>query len=427
MAAHREIVGLRKDGTEFLMAAQISKFEHQGKMILTVMLRDITEQVVAEERLRQAQKMEAVGQLTSGIAHDFNNLLFVIRANLFLLEQEVDASEETRRAVEAIGSAAEMGAGLTHNLLSFARKQPLAPVSVDLPAKIEHTISTLLRPLAEEISIETSFLGAIGRVWIDPQLLGVVLLNLALNAKSAMTEGGKLMISVENYHPCEGEPIAELAEGEFVMLSVSDDGTGMAPDVVDQAFQPFFTTKPQGSGSGLGLSMVYGVVKQSGGHIEIDSQLGEGTTITLYLPRADPDQPDHVDAPRQADGVGKACRTILVTEDEKEVRRAAVKLLNRLGYRTLEAGDPDRALEIVAEDPSIDLLFSDIVLHGSMDGYQLAARARDLRADLKVVFCSAFAAGLEPGSEAPTARAPLLRKPYDPSELARIIARALDG
>ena len=397
---------------------------------------DVTDIKAREEELKQAQKMDAVGRLTGGIAHDFNNLLFVIQGSLVLLEHDIDATEEVQQAIESIKAAAGLGADLTRSLLAFSRQQPLDPVPVDLTTSIAGTVKTILRTLAPDIEVRASFLGDVWPIMIDRQQLENAILNLALNARDAMTEPGSLTITAENASFKSDRGGEEALAGDFVKLTVADDGEGMGSDVIDQAFEPFFTTKPIGSGTGLGLSMVYGFVKQSGGRIEVESRPGEGTTVTMYLPRAEVPESDDKPSPIGhnpcgLDGIPGGQETILVTEDNDQVRQVAVKILNRLGYRTLEAKDGPSTLEILRQEPAVDLLFTDVVLPGTITGYDLARQAVAIRPDLQALFCSGYDSGTpEPAQDRPGDRpedrpGPLISKPYDPDELGRIVRMVL--
>jgi CheY-like chemotaxis protein len=307
--------------------------------------------------------------------------------------------------------------------MAFSRDQPLMPEVVDLPGAIEHTVQSLFRTLTAEMEIVTRYDGAIDRALIDGQYLENALLNLVLNARDAMNGSGVVTIVVENHDRSKADPIPGLPQGEFVKVAVSDTGEGMTPDVLDQAMQPFFTTKTAGSGTGLGLSMVYRFVKQSGGHIEIESRPGQGTTVSMYLPRADGDSIRDGEPEGALPDFAFDDFSILVTEDDEPVRRATVKLLQEQGMRTFEAANADEAIAILAGEPAIDLLFSDVHLRGSISGYELAAKAKELRPDLKVAFCSGNASRPDPNSK--VAGAPLLRKPYTPDALRRTVAQVL--
>jgi signal transduction histidine kinase/DNA-binding response OmpR family regulator len=356
---------------------------------------EITARMRVEEALRQAQKMEAVGQLTGGIAHDFNNLLTVIQGNLETIERRFgDASPQLRRAVEAGLRGTERAATLTHRLLAFSRRQPLDPKPIDLNKLVAGMSDLLRRTLGEAVTIRNVLASDLWRTAADTNQLESALLNLAVNARDAMTEGGQLTIETANTVLDESYAARheEVMAGEYVMLAVSDTGTGMPQSVIDRAFEPFFTTKQIGQGTGLGLSQVYGFVKQSGGHVKIDSAHGQGTTIRLYLPRLAGGIGGETDTisrpPLPSTGKGE---TVLVVEDDDDVRAHSAGILRELGYRVLEAPDGATALRLLAERREIDLLFTDVGLGGGLDGRQLGDEARQRHAALKVLFTSGYA------------------------------------
>jgi len=370
------------------------------------------------QKLRQSQKMEAVGQLTGGVAHDFNNLLTVILGNAELLIEKLCGQPRLTRSAEIVLEAAERGAALTKSLLAFARRQTLEPRPVDVNRQILGMQDLLARTLGEHI--ECRF--ALGRdVWlamVDPVQLETAILNLALNARDAMPAGGRLTLETADAHLDEAYAAQsqDVRPGHYVMIAVADSGTGMAPDVVAQAFEPFFTTKEVGKGTGLGLSMVYGFVKQSGGHIRLYSEPGHGTIAKLYLPRSDSAVPEPAPAGLvAAPGRGE---TILAVEDDDMVRAHVENELKELGYRVLTARDGTAALAILRGTAEIDLLFSDVVMPGGLSGPQLAAEARQLRPGLKVLYTSGYTENtvihhgrLDPGIQ-------LLNKPYRRQDLA---------
>ena len=380
---------------------------------------DITEQRTMEEQLRQAQKMEAVGQLTGGVAHDFNNLLSVILGNLELLEARVAADARsvtyTRRAMKAT----ERGAALTQRLLAFSRRQTLQPQDVDLCRQIGELMDLLRSSLGETIRIETRFDTSAAMVHVDPNQFENTLLNLALNARDAMPEGGALTIAVEPVLAADWPALAGNSEEQWLMLSVQDTGLGMSEAVLGRALEPFFTTKGPGSGSGLGLSMIYGFMEQSGGHMTIESQEGAGTTVRLFFRRAAVGAAD----PPHGEGASElplgTAETVLVVEDDPALGHLAVEMLAELNYTAIRAGDGREALQALRDNPQVGLLFTDVVLPNGMDGVMLADEARRMRPDLKVLFTSGYAetvfrrhsAGME-GSE-------LVQKPYRLGDLAQ--------
>jgi len=394
------------------------------------LMRDITGQRRTEEALRQAQKMEAVGQLTGGVAHDFNNLLTVIGGNIETLQRRLPADSKLLRLTEAALRGTERAATLTHRLLAFSRRQPLDPKPVE-PNRLVAGMSDLLRrTLGETIAVETVVGAGAWRIRCDPNQLESAILNLAVNARDAMPSGGKLTIETANSYVDEIYAAAqvEMSPGQYVVIAVTDTGTGMTPDVVEKAFEPFFTTKEVGQGTGLGLSQVYGFVKQSGGHIKIYSEPGQGTTIKLYLPRL-PGAADESEAPG-APGVppgGVRHETILVVEDDEDVRHYSVDQLRELGYDVLEAPDGPAALDLIEHHPEILLLFTDVALPGGLNGRQLAEAARSRRPQLKILFTTGYArnaivhhGALDPDVE-------LIGKPFTYANLAAKIRQVLDA
>jgi signal transduction histidine kinase len=380
----------------------------------------------SEEKLRQSQKMEAVGQLTGGLAHDFNNLLLVVIGNLdMLLDSRKDdpmVQELARHAFEA----AQRGADLTRSLLAFARKQPLHPRRIALNELVGGTARLLSRTLGERIEVSVDLAPDVWPVVADPAQLEAALTNLATNARDAMPKGGRLRITTSNERLDEDYAAQhpDAAPGDYAMVAVSDTGVGMTPDIVAQIFEPFFTTKGRGEGTGLGLSMVFGFLKQSGGHINVYSEPGAGTTFRLYLPRdASATEPqERAAAPASAPGGGE---TILVVEDNPALRQLVVLQLTTLGYKAREAENAERALAILEADEAIDLLFADVVMPGKLDGYALARIARERWPSLRVVLTSGFPGTQHEGGAAVAADIPLLTKPYRRSELAKTLRDAL--
>lgn len=391
----------------------------------------VAEREQMAEALRQAQKMEALGQLTGGVAHDFNNLLQVVVGNLEILQRNLpeDAARLRRSAANAL-IGANRAATLTQRLLAFSRRQPLAPQPVMANALVTGMAELLTRTLGETIEFETVQGAGLWRVEADPNQLENAILNLAVNARDAMPEGGKLTIETSNAHidHAYAAEHAEVKVGQYVVISVSDTGLGMARETVERAFEPFFTTKEVGKGTGLGLSMVYGFVKQSGGHLKLYSEPGEGTTVKIYLPRLMGE--GHEETATAADLVpdGSSSETILVTEDDDDVRMYSVDALRELGYRVLEAHDAASALRLLErQEGRVDLLFTDVVLAGGVNGQELAARARALRPGLKVLFTTGYARNaivhhgrLDPGVE-------LITKPFTYADLAVRVREVLDG
>ena len=376
----------------------------------------------SEEQLAHAQRLDAVGQLTGGIAHDFNNLLTVISGNLQLLEAELGDRPDSQQVLGSALRAVGRGAELTRKLLAFARRQRLNPQALAPRHTLEELIPILKRTLGETIAIELHCARDLSNVLVDPGELDTAILNLALNARDAMPRGGVLQIGAREQTIGAAEGTADLAPGDYVVISVRDSGLGMAPEVLARAFEPFFTTKETGRGSGLGLSMVYGFVKQSGGHLTADSRLGYGTRIELFLPAVrSPATSAHERAKAVVTG-GK--ETVLVVEDEPEVRDVAIAFLHSLGYATYAAADAETALRLLDEHREIALLFSDVILGSGMDGGELALAARRRRPDLPTLLTSGYE---KPLVHSEMKSLPLLRKPYRREELAAAVRLAMDG
>jgi PAS domain S-box-containing protein len=383
-----------------------------------------------EDALRQSQKMEAVGQLTGGVAHDFNNLLQVIIGNLDTIQRHLpEDSARLRRAATQALNGARRAASLTQRLLAFSRRQPLDPKPLNINSLVTTLSELIHRTLGETVDVETVLGAGLWQVEADANELEAAILNLAVNARDAMPEGGRLTIETANAHIDEAYAanFAEVAPGQYVSISVSDTGHGMDAATVNRAFEPFYTTKPVGQGTGLGLSQVYGFVKQSGGHVNIYSEVGQGTTVKIYLPRlvADADtvpedQPDSV-VPEAEGG-----ETILVVEDDDDVRTYSVEILRDLGYRVIEAHDGASALRLLERQARVDLLFTDVVLPGGMTGAQMAEQARRLRPTLKVLFTTGYArnAIIHQGRLDKGVR--LITKPFNAADLATRVRDVLD-
>lgn len=383
----------------------------------------------SEEQLRQSQKMEVVGQLAGGVAHDFNNLLAIISGNLELIQEMTDGNAELQDILRDALDATVRGASLTQQLLAYSRQQPLAPKTIDLRRLISNLTELLTRTLGETIKIRHRIDGELWRIKADPQQLENAILNLALNARDAMAEGGDLTIECQNVVLDEdyAKEQLELEAGPYVLIAVTDNGCGMTPDVVEKALEPFFTTKPIGQGTGLGLSMVFGFIKQSQGHIRIYSEPGSGTTVRLYLPRAESDS-TRVTTSTKNDEIPTASEgeTVLVVEDDPMVRKLIVQLLTGLGYQIIEAENGPAALERLAAAGRIDMLLTDLVLPEAMNGSQLATAMREVRPDLRVLFMSGYAAGAVVNNGMLDDGTPLLSKPFRKAELARQVRAILD-
>ena len=417
-----------KDGRLFWELASIAPVrDPNGKVTHFVAVKeDITERKATEDRLRQAQKMEMIGQLTGGIAHDFNNLLAIILGNLQLLEEEAALSTEGRELLTDAIWSAERGAELTHRLLAFARRQRLNPQRTDLNEVVGDMTELLRRTLGQTILVRAATTPYLWDVMADRAQLESMLLNLVVNARDAMPNGGVLTITTRNVElgGNVSETDQDVRAGEYAMLAVTDTGVGMAPEVLERIFEPFFTTKTFGKGSGLGLSMVYGFVKQSGGQVRVDSTVGQSTTFRIYLPRAVATDAPAVDTVRAtASGAGEV---ILVVEDEPRVRKTTANVLKKQGYTVFEAGGANEALVLFQQLPHVDLLFTDVVLQHGPNGSELAQQIRRLKPTTRILFTSGYGedavvrGGLLPrGTE-------VLPKPYRRGELTTRIRAVLD-
>ncbi len=388
---------------------------------------DVTARVRAEQTIRQSQKMEAIGHLTGGMAHDFNNLLQIISANLDLL-MKADGSDASKRAarLQAAVSAVERGGRLTGQLLAFARRQALDPVTLNLGRLVNEMTDLLRRTLGERIEVEAAVAGGLWNTLVDRRQVENTILNLAINARDAMADGGKLTIEVANafLDDSYARAHAEVAAGQYVMLAVSDSGSGMSPDVAARAFDPFFTTKPEGKGTGLGLSQVFGFVKQSGGHIKIYSEIGEGTTIKLYLPRSKKAQEQKESLLDQS--VQGGSETILVVEDDEGVRAAVADTLQELGYSVHRAESAESALAILSSKTKIDLLFTDVVMPGPINTRDMARRAQEMVPGLKVLFTSGYTQNAIVHNGRLDEGVALISKPYRKDDLARKLRKMFD-
>jgi CheY-like chemotaxis protein len=374
--------------------------------------------------------MEAVGQLTGGVAHDFNNILQVIVGNLEVIRRLVPADAgRIQRSVEQAANGARQAASLTQRLLAFSRRQPLDPKPIDVNSLVGGMSDLLNRTLGETIAVETVRAAGLWKIEADPNALESAILNLAVNARDAMPEGGRLTIETTNAYIDEAYAIshAEVTPGQYVLISISDTGCGMDAETSKKAFEPFFTTKPVGQGTGLGLSQVYGFAKQSGGHVKIYSEVGRGTTVKLYLPRPVGVSEEAAAQPSVPVPEGSAQETILVVEDDDGVRAYSVGALRDLGYRVIEAHNGPAALRLLEDQQKVDLLFTDVVLPGGLTGAQLAAQARALRPGLKVLFTTGYARNaifhhgrLDKGVQ-------LITKPFGFADLAAKVRDVLDG
>lgn len=449
-----EDVFIHKDGSFYPVAFTASPIrDDKGRAIGTVIeVRDITADIQAREamtnfnaalqkrvdeavaqresveaQLRQAQKMEAIGKLTGGVAHDFNNLLQVIGGNLQLLTRDVAGNIRAEQRVQNAIAGVSRGARLASQLLAFGRKQPLAPKVLNLGRLVRGMDDLLRRALGEGVEVETIIAGGLWNTFVDETQVENAILNLAINARDAMKGHGKLTIEAGNAHLDDRyvRQHPDVEAGQYVMVAVTDTGSGIPPDVIDQVFEPFFTTKPPGQGTGLGLSMVYGLIKQSNGHIKVYSEVGEGTTIRIYLPRSKQEEAtksDHFSGP-----VRGGSETILVVEDDEDVRATVVELLSELGYRVLRAKDAASALAIVESGVPIDLLFTDVVMPGPLQSREMARRAKERIPGLAVVFTSGYTENAIVHGGRLDDSVEFLSKPYTREDLALRLRSCLDG
>lgn len=400
---------------------------HPAKDGLAVYFRDVSENRELEARLRQSQKMEAIGQLTGGVAHDFNNILTVILGNAEMLSDKLTDDQQLRFLAEMTATAAERGAELTNRLLAFSRRQALEPKLVDLNRLVAGVESLCRRTVSEDIDVELVRAGGLWGAEIDPGQLETALLNLVINARDAMPNGGRLTIETANtlLDDFYAENHDEVTPGQYVMVSISDTGTGMPKSISERAFEPFFTTKDVGKGSGLGLSMVYGFVKQSSGHIKIYSEVQEGTTVKLYFPRASNRGVDPGDPNGDRQWIGGDDH-ILVVEDDDLVREHLARQLKGMGYKVSMAASGPEALRVVTRTPGIDLLLTDVVMPGGMNGRQLADAALATRPDLKVLFTSGYTENAIVHHGRLDRGVQLLSKPYRRQDLAAKLRKVLD-
>ncbi|RED31286.1 PAS domain S-box-containing protein [Rhodopseudomonas thermotolerans] len=424
---HRiEVEAQRRDGSLISLEVSMAALPVEGRFVVNAFMRDLTEKIAFEEQLRQSQKMESIGQLTGGIAHDFNNMLTVITGTIDIISDGVADQPHLAAIAKLISEAADRGSELTRLLLAFARKQPLRPDETEVNGLLAG-LQSLLRPtLGEPIEVATVLAKDAWPIYVDRGQLESALVNLAVNARDAMPKGGKLTIETSNavVDPDLGKRFGDLAPGDYVMIAITDTGCGIPEAIRSKVFDPFFTTKEVGKGTGLGLSMVYGFIKQSGGHITLDSEEGQGTTFRLYLPRARVESEVETEPATEQSAVG-GTETILVVEDDAMVRSYVNAQLKSLGYTTLSVGNAAAALSIGQSDTSFDLLFTDVVMPGPMNGVQLAAEMAKLRPGLKVLYTSGYSENALIHNDRIDSDVLLLSKPYRRSDLARMIRRAL--
>jgi PAS domain S-box-containing protein len=423
----RQVEAQRKDGSIFPMQLAVGEMKFGESHVFSGFISDLTARVKMEQDLRQAQKMEAIGQLTGGVAHDFNNLLTVISGNLEMLERQVKDAEQ-REILKEAQEASQLGAELAKRLLAFGRRQPLNPKLTDLNVLVRGMADLLQRSLGETVDVDIRLTEGLLMIMVDAGQVENALLNLSVNARDAMQTAGTLVIETARAEIDEdyAAMYSDVQPGSYVTLAVTDTGTGMSSEVRQRAFEPFYTTKGPGAGSGLGLSMVYGFVKQSGGHVQLYSEIGLGTTVRIYLPAHAKDvsveQHTAVSSSRASAG-----ETILLVEDDRRVRRISVRRLKELGYAVIEAESGPAALKLLeGNDGSIDLLFTDVVMAGGMTGVDLAHAARRRRPELKVLFTSGYAEPAIITNGLLATNAGWLGKPYGIDELDAKLRELLD-
>jgi PAS domain S-box-containing protein len=421
-----EMRNRRKDGSVMQVLATISPIKDEsGRITHFISIQeDVTQLKDTEEQLRRSQRLEAIGQMTGGLAHDFNNLLTVVIGNLDLLVEQLAGDPRHCGLAKSALAAGLRGATLTRQLLAFARRQSLEATVFDLNALAGTTMDLLRRTLGEHVEVRMQLAKELWTTFADPSQVESALANLAINARDAMAKGGRLTVETANV-VLDARYAAEnpdVAAGEYTMLAVSDTGTGILPEVLDRVFEPFFTTKPQGKGTGLGLSMVYGFAKQSQGHVKVSSTVGVGTTVRLYLPKGDPGAGAAVEDAGEAAGAAPRGATVLLVEDNADVRAVAAQQLAGFGYAVIEAEDAAQALVVLREEREIDLLFTDVVMPGGMSGIELAREARALRPGLRVLLASGHADVLVRNDARSGEVGRFLRKPYRKHDLARALS-----
>jgi PAS domain S-box-containing protein len=419
----------RKSGDVFPSATVIAAVRDPAGRVIAMLaiIRDATLERAQAEALNKAQRLEAYGQLTGGVAHDFNNLLTIITGNQELLEMRLK-DERDRSLLKRAQDAAEMGARLTSRLLTFARRRKLEPVVVNLNDLILGMAELLRRTLGEPVQMSSVLASALWSTRADPSEIENAILNLAINARDAMPNGGQLIIETGNvaFDGTAPELVRDLAPGNYVRVTVSDTGSGMSQEVLARAFEPFFTTKEPGRGTGLGLSTIYGFAKQSGGDVSIYSEVGRGTVVNIYLPRIDATPAPVRHAADLPDVTPARYATILVVEDNPDVRNVTVARLQDLGYATIGADSGPAAVAVLDGGATVDLVFSDVVMAGGMSGYDVVKWVRQNRPDLKVLLTSGFVTEIAKRDDAHVSNTKVLRKPYNRAELAAALREALD-
>jgi len=460
MGERQEIFGLRKGGAEFPAEASIAMVAGSEKKSFLAVLRDITERKRTQEilanharelelrvrertaeleaeiarreeaqaQLIQSQRMEAFGQLTGGVAHDFNNLLTIITGNLELVFPGLE-TQKARGHIKRALEASEMASRLTSRLLTFARRRRLEPRVIDLNELVLGMAEIVQRAIGAHISLSTILTPELWLTRADPSEVENAVLNLVINARDAMPRGGRMVVETRNAAFDDGEIASGVRKGKFVVISVTDTGVGMLPEVAARAFEPFFTTKPTGRGTGLGLSTIYGFAQQTGGHVTLYSEVGKGTTVSLYLPRA-ADLTDPGEMQVQEDEIifARNSETVLVVEDNPDVREVTLERIEGLGYVVLEAASAPEAIKVLEANPDVQLVLTDVVMPGGMSGFELAQWIGENRPGVAVVCTSGFAEGAsgQQGMGHPPACA-MLHKPYGRAELSKVLTAALAG
>jgi PAS domain S-box-containing protein len=421
---------VKKDGSRFWASVLLDAIREGDDIIgFAKITRDMTERRAMQEQLHQSQKMEAIGQLTGGVAHDFNNLLTVILGNLDRLSQEVPAEQARwRRSIDQAMRASERAASLTQQLLAFARRQPLQPKPVEINRLLSRWTELIRRTLPESISLRRIEDTEAGYAEVDPNQLENVLLNLAVNARDAMSNGGTLTIetsraAIESH---DSSVPFDLKPGDYVLICVSDTGSGMTQEVLERAFEPFFTTKPLGQGTGLGLSQVFGFVKQSGGNVKLYSRPGHGTTIKIYLPRMNSHAVTEENIRAEITKTTKRSESILVVEDNDDVRAYSADTLRDYGFNVLEAADASEALRVLEGKTPVHLLFTDIGLPG-LNGRELVAMVQRKHPSIRILFTSGYAQMPAPATSRWISEIPLLSKPFTRAQLYEKVMSVLDA
>ncbi|MEO0929423.1 MAG: PAS domain S-box protein [Pseudomonadota bacterium] len=422
----RAVEGLRRDGTTFPLHLSIGRAEHDGVMYFVAILHDLSKRIAAEEAFARSARLDAIGQMTGGISHDFSNILTVVIGNLELLEAQIDGEGQQAMLRDAL-EAAELGAELTAGLGAFAHKSSTHCDTIDINGACNAALSLIKRTFDPQYKISVELTDPLPAVLADTTQLQSALINIALNARDAMPEGGQLIIRTEVI-VIDDDYIAQeldVAEGRYVRISVTDTGRGMGPDTQKRVFEPFFTTKPSGHGTGLGLAMVYGFVRQCGGHVTIYSEIGHGTTIAMYFPVIDVVPPETSTFPQiEARSIASG-HTVLVVEDNPQVRKLTAERLKELGYGVREAERGDVAAEMLQLDEGIDAVFTDLVMPGELDGLALARHIVASYPNIRILLTSGYAEDILSRHHEDVVHH-ILRKPYRQSELAKALAALFD-